>query len=98
MVLRRRMVVVKRGQNFRDKSDPPADRLRFVVAAKMQDDDSGTGGLILDGPIGPGKFSTITTAATISSASSLRDMQGIRIIPAIASGTSSAVVQYNQLL
>jgi len=63
----------------------------------MQDDDSGTGGFILDSPSGPGKFSTITTAATVYSASSLRDMQGIRIVPAIASGTSSAVVQYNLL-
>jgi len=63
----------------------------------MQDDDSDTGGFILDSPGGPGKFSTITTAATVYSASSLRDMQGIRIVPAIASGTSSAVVQYNLL-
>jgi hypothetical protein len=52
----------------------------------------------LDGIFGPGKFSTITTAATVYSASSFRDMQGIGIIPAIASGTSSAVVQYKQLL
>ena len=72
--------------------------VRSVAAAILQDDYSRAGGGIWDGLIGPGKFSTITAAATVYFASSLRDMQGIRIIPAIASGTSSAVVQDNQLL
>ena len=71
---------------------------RSVAAAILQDDYSRAGGGILDGLFGSGKFSTITTAATVYSDSSLRDVQGIRIVPAIASGTSSAVVQYNQLL
>jgi len=72
--------------------------VRSVAVAIMQDDYSRAGGGIWDGLFGPRQFSTITAAATVYSASSLRDMQGIRIIPAIASGTSSAVVQDNQLL
>ena len=45
-----------------------------------------------------GKFSSIITAASVFFASSFRDMQGIGIIPAISSGTSSAFIQNKQLL
>ena len=82
----------------RDTGDPQVKSVRSAIVALMQDDYSRAGGLILGGLFGPGKFSTITTAATVFSVSSLRNMQGIRIIPAIASRTSSTVVQHRQLL
>lgn len=83
---------------IRDTGDPQVNSVGSATVALRQDYYSRAGGLILGGLFGPGKFSTITTAATVFSVSSLRNMQGIRIIPAISSRTSSTVVQHRQLL
>ncbi len=82
----------------RDTGDPQVNSVGSETVALMQDFFSRAGGLILGGLFGPGKFSAITTAATVFSVSSLRNMQGIRIIPAIAPRTSSTVIQHHQLL
>ena len=55
-------------------------------------------GLALGDFLGAGKFPAVITAAPIFPASPFRDMQGVRVIPAISSGASSSVVQNNQLL
>ena len=82
----------------RDTGYPQVTSVGLATVALMHAYRSRAGGLILGGLFGTGKFPAITTAATVFSASSLRNMQAIRIIPAIASRTSSTVVQHYQLL
>jgi len=47
---------------------------------------------------GTGEFAAVDAVATVLSTSSLRDVQGIGIVPAISPGASSAIVQSKQLL
>jgi len=47
---------------------------------------------------GPGEFPTVINDATVPAFSSFRDMQGVRVISAVAAGPSALIIYRGLLL